>query len=76
MQPPVTPTSYARAQASSETSEVVQQLRVRGVCESVLEARLGRLVRRQRFQEALEFAKKFRLPREQVYQVRNRDHNI
>ena len=48
-------------------SDVVQFLRVRGVCESVLEARLERLVRRQKFEEAEKFARQYKLPVEPVH---------
>lgn len=50
--------------------DVVQFLRVRGICESVLEARLDRLVHRQRFDEAEKFARDFKLPVEQVHRGR------
>ena len=48
-------------------SDVVQFLRVRGICESVLEARLERLVRRQKFEEAEKFARQYKLPVEPVH---------
>ena len=48
----------------------VKSLRLRGVCESVLEARLQRLIRRQKFDEAINFAKLFRLSVETVYQAK------
>ena len=48
-------------------SDVVQFLRVRGICESVLEARLERLIRRQKFGEAEKFARQYKLPVEPVY---------
>ncbi len=50
---------------------MVRSLRVRGICESVPEARLQRLVRRQRFEEAEKLAKVLNLPVESVYQVRS-----
>eukprot|EP00095_Tigriopus_kingsejongensis_P006550 maker-scaffold515_size150689-snap-gene-0.33 protein:Tk06550 transcript:maker-scaffold515_size150689-snap-gene-0.33-mRNA-1 annotation:"kinetochore-associated protein 1" len=45
-------------------------LRMRGICESVLEARLHRLIRRNKFEEALNFAKNFKLPFQDVYQAK------
>lgn len=49
--------------------EVVRSIRLRGICESVLDARLQRLIRRQKFDEAEKFAVKFKLSLEQVFQV-------
>ena len=55
---------------NAAANDLVQYLRVRGICESVPEARLDRLVRRQRFDEAEKFAKDFKLPAEQVHRGR------
>lgn len=45
---------------------LVSQLRIRGICESDLEARLQRLIRRQKFEEAEDFARKYRFSPEEV----------
>lgn len=52
----------------TDIRNVVSQLRIRGICESDLEARLQRLIRRQKFEEAEEFAKKYRFKPEEVRQ--------
>jgi len=53
----------------------LSSLRMRGIYESVLEARLSRLVRRNKFQEAEELAKKFKLPIDQLYKVLYLSHS-
>ena len=48
-------------------SRHLQMLRIRGICEGNPEARLVRLVGRQKFEEAEKFAKLNNLPLEEVY---------
>ncbi len=45
-------------------------LRMRGISESVLEARLQRLLRRQRFEEAEALAESFKLSMQDLHKVR------
>ncbi|TRY72764.1 hypothetical protein TCAL_00185 [Tigriopus californicus] len=53
-----------------EGSDVISFLRMRGICESVLEARLHRLIRRNKFDEAFKFAHNFKLPVQDVHQAK------
>lgn len=53
-----------------EDSDTIGFLRMRGICESVLEARLHRLIRRNKFDEALKFAQNFKLPLQDVHQAK------
>ena len=53
--------------ANLDSTRATPLMRMRGVCESVLEARLSRLVRRQKFEEAEAFARKFRLNLQEIF---------
>ncbi len=48
---------------------LITSLRIRGICEGSPEARLLRLLRRKKFDEAEKFAKMNRLSLEEVHQV-------
>ena len=47
--------------------DVVNRMRIRGISEGVPEARLGRLLKRNKFDEAEKFAKDFGLEKENIY---------
>ena len=49
---------------------IVSSLRIRGICEGSAEARLTRLLRRGKFDEAEKFAKLSRLSLEEVHQAK------
>ena len=50
--------------------ELVSRLKMRGICEGVPEARLARLIKRSKFDEAEKFANSFKLDKEQVFQAK------
>ncbi len=54
----------------SRSKEGTQSLRMRGICESVLEARLQRLLKRQRFKEAEALVNNFKLPIAPLHQAK------
>ena len=50
--------------------DLVSRLKMRGICEGVPEARLARLLKRLKFDEAEKFAASFNLDKEQIYHAR------
>lgn len=55
--------------SSTLRDNLITGLRIRGICEGSPEARLTRLLRRKKFDEAEKFAKMNRLSLEEVHQV-------
>jgi hypothetical protein len=56
--------------SSTMKNGLITGLRIRGICEGSAEARLTRLLRRKKFEEAEKFAKMNRLSLEEVHHVR------
>ena len=50
--------------------DLVSRLKMRGICEGVPEARLARLLKRLKFEEAEKFAASFNLDKEQIHHAR------